>query len=83
MTASGDVIDALKAGQAPKKMIALLGYAGWGAEQLEHEIQQDAWLLTPTSSDVVFTEPYATRPQAAAKLLGIDLALIAPKAGHD
>ena len=83
MTASSDVIEALKAGQAPEQMIALLGYAGWGAEQLELEIQEDVWLLTPTSSDVVFNEPYATRPQAAAKLLGIDLTLVAPKAGHD
>ena len=83
MTASSDVIEALKAGQAPKQMIALLGYAGWGAEQLELEIQEDVWLLTPTSSGVVFNEPYAKRPQAAAKLLGIDLTLTAPKAGHD
>ena len=35
-----------------------LGYAGWSPGQLENEIEQGAWLLSPGHADLVFsTEP--------------------------
>ncbi len=83
LTTSPDFVDALRAGSAPDDTLACLGYAGWAAAQLEQEIARNVWLLTPTNPDVVFKEKYENRPQAAAKLLGIDLHLLAPRAGHD
>lgn len=32
-------------------MRAFLGYAGWGKGQLENEMKQDTWLLTPVEGD--------------------------------
>ena len=33
-----------------------LGYAGWGPGQLEHEIDEDAWLVIPADSQLVFND---------------------------
>ena len=33
-----------------------LGYAGWGPGQLEHEIAEDAWLVIPADSKIVFND---------------------------
>jgi len=32
------------------------GYAGWGAGQLESEVERDDWILEPASNDDAFTE---------------------------
>jgi len=83
LTTSADFVEAMKQGSAPPKTIALLGYAGWGAEQLEQELIENVWLLTPASGRIVFDEPYEKRASEAARLMGIDLNLISPEAGHD
>lgn len=33
-----------------------LGYAGWGPGQLEYEIDEDAWLVIPADSQLVFND---------------------------
>jgi putative transcriptional regulator len=32
------------------------GYAGWGAGQLEQELERDDWILEPASNDDAFTD---------------------------
>jgi putative transcriptional regulator len=32
------------------------GYAGWGAGQLENELEEDAWIVAPAAADDVFNE---------------------------
>lgn len=32
------------------------GYAGWGAGQLEAEMEEDSWILEPAAADDVFTD---------------------------
>jgi putative transcriptional regulator len=59
-----------------------LGYAGWGAGQLEMEISANAWLSVPADPAIVFDTPFESRWAAAAGLLGINLATISPDAGH-
>lgn len=83
LTTSTDIIDAMQQGSAPKGMLAIVGYAGWGATQLEKELADDAWLLTPTLGRIAFNTPYEDRPSEAASLLGIDLNLMPTQAGGD
>lgn len=83
MTTSHDFIECMRKGEAPGRTLALVGYAGWGPLQLEDEIGQNAWLLTPADPTIVFDTPFSQRLDAAARILGIDLNLISPSAGHD
>ena len=82
ITSSSDILAAIARGEGPEKTIVLLGYAGWGAGQLEQELAANAWLSGPASSEVVFDTPSEQRWQAAAALLGVDLNLLSAEAGH-
>jgi putative transcriptional regulator len=82
VTTSQDILSAMAAGNGPKRAVVVLGYAGWGAGQLEFEITENAWLSTPASTHIVFETPFEQRWQDAAGLLGIDLATISTQAGH-
>jgi len=86
LTTSADFIDAMKAGEAPARTLAVLGYAGWGSGQLEGELKEDVWLLSPASGLITFDVPFEDRQHAAAAALGInldDLNLMSPSPGHD
>ena len=54
-------------------LLVSLGYAGWGAGQLESELAQNAWLTVPCDERILFETPFEKRWQAAGRLLGIDV----------
>ncbi len=82
LTTSQDILSALAEGTGPKRALMALGYAGWGAGQLESEMSANAWLSVPASAAIIFDTPYEARWLAAAGLLGINLATISSQAGH-
>jgi putative transcriptional regulator len=82
MTTSPDLIADLVQGDSPEKIIAIVGYAGWGGAQLEGEIVSDAWLVTPSDSSILFSDDHTRKPQQAASKMGIDINLIGPTSGH-
>ena len=68
---SKDILTAVAQGRGPERAVVALGYAGWGAGQLEHEVRQNAWLSGPADSRIIFDTPYEERWTSAARLLGI------------
>ncbi len=50
-----DVLEAIAAGRGPRQAVFIIGYAGWGAGQLEGEIAQGDWLTAPVDARLVFT----------------------------
>lgn len=60
--------------QAPRAVrhMLVLGYAGWGAGQLDSEIKQGVWIPVDLDERIVFETPYAQRWTAALAALGID-----------
>lgn len=82
LTTSRDVITAIAHGEGPKRFLLALGYAGWGAGQLEQEMADNAWLSGPADPRLLFEAPVEERWEAAAALLGIDLHLLSSEAGH-
>lgn len=77
-----DVLECIARDQGPKNYRTALGYAGWGAGQLEGEMAANAWLSIPAKAQVLFDVPFASRVGAAANSLGIDFRLISNRPGH-
>jgi putative transcriptional regulator len=82
ITSSRDILAAIAEGKGPRHAIVTLGYAGWGAGQLEQELAGNIWLSGPASADIVFRTPTERRWLAAAELIGIDLHLLTSEPGH-
>ncbi|WYX33953.1 YqgE/AlgH family protein [Achromobacter xylosoxidans] len=82
LTTSRDVLQAVADGNGPARMLVTLGYAGWGAGQLESEMGQNAWLSVGADDHIIFDVPPEDRYPAALKLLGIDPVMLAGDAGH-
>lgn len=82
ISTSREILNAISRGEGPAETLVALGYAGWGAGQLEQEMQQNAWLSGPANVDVIFHAPPAQRWERAAAQLGIDLGLLSSDVGH-
>ncbi len=82
LTTSRDILRAIAIGEGPRDHLIALGYAGWGAGQLEQELADNSWLTLPGNGDVIFSTPCDQRLGAAAAQLGIDMNLISGQAGH-
>lgn len=82
VTTSRDVLADIVAGSGPEKFIVALGYAGWDAGQLEHEIRENAWLNVDVESSIVFDMPVKDRWEQAVGRLGIDFRNLHTDAGY-
>jgi putative transcriptional regulator len=82
MTTSKDVLEALAAGTGPHKVLITLGYAGWGAGQLEEELGKNGWISVSAEPGIIFDTPVDERYDKALQLLGIDAAMLSADAGH-
>jgi len=82
LTTSKDILEAVGRGEGPARMLVTLGYAGWSAGQLEHELAQNAWLTVEAQDGIIFDMPAEERLPAAMELLGIDFATLQDEAGH-
>lgn len=81
-TTSKDILEAVATGAGPEQLLVSIGYAGWGAGQLEQEIAQNGWLTVAADPSVMFDLPVSQRYTAAVKLLGIDPLMLTAEVGH-
>ena len=65
MTASKEVLRDIAHQKGPAKYLFALGYAGWGAGQLEAEIARHDWFTAPAAPGLVFDADRATLWQKA------------------
>lgn len=72
LSATQDVLKDIGQGNGPAPFLFALGYAGWGAGQLEGELVQNAWLTAPATPDLVFGVERATLWDTALRSIGID-----------
>ena len=82
VSTSREVLESLARGDGPTPFLMALGYAGWGAGQLEEEIAQNAWLTVPADRAICFETPVEDRWRAAALALGVDIAGLSDTVGH-
>ncbi len=79
---SRDILEAMCHGRGPENTLVALGYAGWGAGQLERELAENAWLSSPAVETILFQVPAEDRWRSAAALLGVEIENLSHEAGH-
>lgn len=72
LSGSLDILKAIAQGRGPKRYQVALGYAGWGAGQLEREMAGDSWFLAPGDADLLFDGQARDRWAAAYAASGVD-----------
>ncbi len=82
LTATVDILRAISNGRGPRRALMALGYAGWGAGQLETEIAENGWLTCPASPDLLFDTDLDRKYDRIMRMIGIDLTRLSPVAGH-
>ena len=82
VTTSRDILAAMADGDGPPRALVALGYAGWGAGQLEQELLDNAWLTVPADERVLFDTALDERWAAAVALVGINPANLASYSGR-
>ena len=82
LTGTLDVLHALSEGRGPSRFVVALGYAGWGAGQLEDELTGHGWFPAPLSPDRLFDHPADERWNRAFGVLGLEPSAFAAGVGR-
>lgn len=83
LTSSRDILlSVVQEKNPPQDLLVALGYAGWGAGQLEHELARNSWLTAPANAHILFGLPYEEKLASAMDSLGVDPARLSHIAGH-
>ena len=67
LTGTMDVLKAIAGGRGPSRWLVALGYAGWGAGQLDAEMRRHGWYATTAREEIVFDTPASRRWTAASR----------------
>jgi len=82
ISASKQDLNVLANSKSLDDIIVSLGYSGWEAGQLEEEMVDNAWLIAPTNSEILFNTAFDKRWDAAAALIGVDFQNLSGDVGH-
>ena len=82
LTATIDILRAIADGTGPNNCLLALGYAGWGAGQLDSEIKRNGWLSVDADADLVFGCDLDKKWERAMAKIGIDPRMLSDNAGH-
>ncbi|MEZ4286732.1 MAG: YqgE/AlgH family protein [Polyangiales bacterium] len=70
--ASTTMIERIAAGDGPTRNFMVLGYAGWGAGQLDEELVSGSWFPVDLDIELLFDVSPDARWAAAYDMLGVD-----------
>jgi|SRR5690554_625345 len=82
LTTSRDILFAISEYRGPDQFLIALGYAGWGAGQLDDEIKRNSWLTCPADKSIVFDSDNAGKHNAAISSMGINPLQLSQDVGH-
>lgn len=82
LTATTDILRAIKDGCGPVRGIMLLGYSGWSAGQLEAEMTANTWLSCPAWDALVFDPDHCAKYDRVLGHMGVSPAMLSMQAGH-
>ena len=70
------VLENILKGKFPDKFIVSFGYTGWGPNQLESEIAQNAWEITDANEEILFDTPNNLKINKLSEVNGFDPRII-------
>jgi putative transcriptional regulator len=83
LTATREVLEAMASDdQRPRRSILALGYAGWGAGQLEREIKDNVWLVCDPDEALLFSQDYEHKWSMALAKIGVNAGHLSGEAGR-
>jgi putative transcriptional regulator len=83
LTTTREVLEAMGShNEHPRRAVLALGYAGWGAGQLEQEIRNNVWLTVEPDEDLIFDGDHEHKWSRALEKLGIDPKFLTAEAGR-
>jgi putative transcriptional regulator len=82
LTATLDILRAIAEGHGPGKSMFALGYAGWGAGQIEDEIRSNGWIHCDADPALLFDAELDSKWASALQKLGIDISALSANAGR-
>jgi|TARA_B110000438_G_scaffold292623_1_gene331235 putative transcriptional regulator len=82
LTNTEEFYNDISAGNGPKNSILALGYAGWGAGQLELEIMENSWMSLSVDNNFLFDDEISQKWSQAFKIIGVDPANLSSNAGR-
>jgi len=83
VTSSLEILKDIASGAGPVRNLLVLGHSGWGAGQLDRELQDNTWLvINDDDDDLVFGEAFDGKWQRAMAKLGSKHGLDASAFSH-
>jgi putative transcriptional regulator len=76
LSTSPDLLRRLLEPSPPQRARLVVGYSGWGAGQLEAELEASAWLLSDVDADLIFKTAPERIWETAIRRLGADPATL-------
>ncbi len=65
------IIQDISNGVGPKQSLFIIGYTGWGADQLEFELENNLWIVSEPNLDLIFDKDADNKWLKALSTLGI------------
>jgi putative transcriptional regulator len=82
-TATRDVLQAMgDRARRPRRSLLALGYAGWGAGQLERELQENVWLTCDPDEHLLFGGDHEAKWGMALAKIGVSAGQLSGQAGR-
>lgn len=82
LTSSKEILSDIAKLQGPEHYLLALGYAGWGAGQLENEMANNIWLNVDSDIHTIFDLAPEQRWQHAAASIGVNIHLLGTDFGR-
>jgi putative transcriptional regulator len=83
LTATREVLDAIgDTTRRPRRAVLALGYAGWGAGQLEREIQESVWLTCEPDEELLFGREHDAKWDRALAKIGVSASQLSTQSGR-
>ncbi len=82
LSATIDLLMAIATHQGPKQALVCLGYAGWGAGQLDRELSINGWLTADARPELLYDVPMGQKWPSALASIGVRVSALSGSAGH-